>query len=72
VFVLKQRGSQRPNVGVDFGETDVPAVVTAYGGDGVRVEDAATPKVEAEEALRRGGPTLLACRIERRAYDRAL
>ncbi|WP_269584146.1 thiamine pyrophosphate-binding protein [Roseibium sp. Sym1] len=66
---LKQRGSQRPNVGVDFGETDFPAVARAYGGHGVWVEDADTLRSEAEDALKRDGFTLLACRIERRAYD---
>jgi acetolactate synthase-1/2/3 large subunit len=68
---LKQRSSQRPNVGVDFGETDFPAVARAYGGHGVWVENAATLRSEAEDALRRDGFTLLACRIERRAYDGA-
>ncbi|AQQ03595.1 acetolactate synthase [Roseibium algicola] len=66
---LKQRSSQRPNVGVDFGETDFPAVARAYGGHGVWVEDAETLHREAEDALAREGFTLLACRIERRAYD---
>ena len=68
---LKQRGSQRPNVGVDFGETDFPAVARAYGGHGVWIDDAATLRSEAEDALRRDGFTVLACRIERRAYDGA-
>ncbi|WP_428642861.1 thiamine pyrophosphate-binding protein [Roseibium sp.] len=68
---LKQRSSQRPNVGVDFGETDFPAVAKAYGGHGVWVENDETLRTEAEEALRRDGFTLLACRISRRAYDGA-
>ncbi|PVB60499.1 thiamine pyrophosphate-binding protein [Labrenzia sp. 011] len=68
---LKQRSSQRPNVGVDFGETDFPAVARAYGGHGVWIENAADLKTEAEAALDRDGFTLLACRIERRAYDGA-
>ncbi|MEM5581398.1 thiamine pyrophosphate-binding protein [Roseibium sp. AS2] len=68
---LKQRSSQRPNVGVDFGETDFPAVAQAYGGHGVWVEDAETLSSQAEAALGRDGFTLLACRIERRAYDGA-
>lgn len=68
---LKQRNSQRPNVGVDFGETDFPAVAAAYGGHGAWVEDAETLRTEAEAALSRDGFTLLACRIERRAYDGA-
>ncbi|MES0883103.1 thiamine pyrophosphate-binding protein [Roseibium sp. SCP14] len=66
---LKQRGSQRPNVGVDFGETDFPAVAKAYGGHGVWIENTEELAREAEEALKRDGFTLLACRISRRAYD---
>ncbi|MBD8891733.1 thiamine pyrophosphate-binding protein [Roseibium litorale] len=66
---LKQRASQRPNVGVEFGETDFVAVAQAYGGTGVWVEDAATLAKAAEEALTRPGFTLLACRISDRAYD---
>jgi acetolactate synthase-1/2/3 large subunit len=66
---LKQRGSQRPNVGVDFGETDFPAVAKAYGGHGVWIENTEDLAREAEEALKRDGFTLLACRISRRAYD---
>lgn len=68
---LKQRSSQRPNVGVEFGETNFPAVARAYGGHGVWVEDAETLRSQAEAALSRDGFTLLACRIERRAYDGA-
>ncbi|CTQ54458.1 Acetolactate synthase isozyme 3 large subunit [Roseibium album] len=68
---LKQRGSQRPNVGVDFGETDFPAVASAYGGHGVWIDNAEDLKTEAEHALKRDGFTLLACRIPRRAYDGA-
>ncbi|WP_319772713.1 thiamine pyrophosphate-binding protein [Breoghania sp.] len=66
---LKQRSSQRPNAGVDFGETDFPAVAAAFGGAGVWVEDAATLRREAQAALGRDSFTLLACRIGRRAYD---
>ncbi|MFD1697262.1 thiamine pyrophosphate-binding protein [Roseibium aestuarii] len=66
---LKQRGSNRPNAGVDFGETDFPAIARAYGGHGVWVEDASTLRQEAAEALIRDGFTLLACRIPSRAYD---
>jgi len=66
---LKQRKSQRPNVGVDFGETDFPAVAKAYGGEGVWIENAEDLKREAERALERPGFTILACRISNRAYD---
>lgn len=66
---LKQRNSQRSNVGVDFGETDFPAVARAYGGHGVWVENAEELKKEATDALDRDGFTLLACRIAQRSYD---
>lgn len=66
---LKQRGTQRPNLGVDFGATDFPAVAEALGGHGVWVSDAATLRDETSAALQRDGFTLLACRIGRRAYD---
>lgn len=68
---LKQRGSQRPNVGVDFGETDFPAVARAYGGHGAWIDNADDLRREATDALQRDGFTILACRIERRAYDGA-
>ncbi|WP_346913492.1 thiamine pyrophosphate-binding protein [uncultured Roseibium sp.] len=66
---LKQRSSQRPNVGVDFGETDFPAVARAYGGHGVWIENAADLEREAGDALQRETFTILACRIPARAYD---
>lgn len=68
---LKQRNSQRPNVGVDFGETDFPAIAEAYGGHGVWIDTANDLAREAEVALDRDGFTLLACRIGQRAYDGA-
>lgn len=68
---MKQRGSQRPNLGVDFGGTDIPALARAFGGHGVRIESEAAMEKEVQAALRRGGFTLLAIRIGRRAYDGA-
>lgn len=52
---LKQRASQRPNVGVDFSGTDFPAVARAFGGHGVWVDDAECLAREAEAALTRAG-----------------
>ncbi len=66
---LKQRNTQRPNLGVDFGGTDFPALARIFGGHGVWVEDRETLVQEAEAALERDTFTLLACRISRRAYD---
>jgi acetolactate synthase-1/2/3 large subunit len=72
---MKQRGSQRPNLGVDFGgagrSTDFAALARAFGGHGVSVTDSATLKAEAKAALRRDCFTLIAARIPRRAYDGA-
>jgi len=66
---LKQRNSQRANVGVDFGETDFATIAQAYGGHGVFIEDKKTLIEETDAALDREGFTILACRIDRRAYD---
>ncbi|MGL4321622.1 MAG: thiamine pyrophosphate-dependent enzyme, partial [Paracoccaceae bacterium] len=68
---MKQRGSQRPNLGVDFGGTDFPALARAFGGHGVWVDDETTLAVEARAALERGTFTLIAARISKRAYDGA-
>jgi acetolactate synthase-1/2/3 large subunit len=69
---MKQRAGQRPNLGVDFGATDFPAVARAFGGQGLWADDAAGLEAALQEALRRqGGFTLIAARIGRRAYDGA-
>ena len=68
---LKQRGSQRPNLGVDFGGTDFPALARAFGGHGVWVDDAETLATEARQAMGRATFTLIAARISKRAYDGA-
>lgn len=66
---LKQRKSQLGNVGVDFEETDFPAVARAYGGHGAWIDNEATLMNEAKAALARDTFTVLACRISRKAYD---
>ncbi|MEM9794593.1 MAG: thiamine pyrophosphate-binding protein [Pseudomonadota bacterium] len=66
---MKQRGTQRPNLGVDFGVSDFPAVALALGGHGVWVEDAAALTRAAQEALTRDSFTVIAANIGRRAYD---
>ena len=68
---LKQRNMQRKNIGVDFEGTDFVAVANAMGGHGVWVDDAKTLISEADAGLSRNTFTLLACRIDRRAYDGA-
>ncbi len=70
---MKQRASQRPNLGVDFGApgTDFAALARAFGGHGVDVSDSASLTGEAEAALTRDRFTLIAAHIPRRAYDGA-
>jgi acetolactate synthase I/II/III large subunit len=72
---MKQRASQRPNLGVDFGGpgrgTDFVALARAFGGHGVDVSDSATLAIEAGAALGRDRFTLIAAHIPRRAYDGA-
>jgi len=66
---LKQRQRQLPSVGVDFGATDFEAVGKALGGHGTTVDnrDDLTRALEAAFAADRF--TIIACRIEARAYD---
>ena len=72
---LKQRGTQRPNLGVDFGgpgvSTDFAALARAFGGHGVAVTDTASLAAEAQAAVARRTFTLIAAHIPRRAYDNA-
>jgi acetolactate synthase-1/2/3 large subunit len=72
---LKQRSTQRPNLGVDFGAagqgTDFAALAHAFGGHGVEVTDSDALAREATAALTRDRFTLIAARIARRAYDGA-
>jgi acetolactate synthase-1/2/3 large subunit len=66
---MKQRASQRPNLGVDFTGSDFPTVANALGGHGVWVDDVETLKKEAKAGLERDTFTLLACKIGRKSYD---
>jgi acetolactate synthase-1/2/3 large subunit len=72
---MKQRATQRPNLGVDFGGpgrgTDFAALARAFGGYGVEVTNAEALARAAQEALGRTQFTLIAARIPRRAYDGA-
>lgn len=70
---MKQRASQRPNLGVDFGApgTDFAALARAFGGHGVAVSDSDALAREARTALARDRFTLIAAEIPRRAYDGA-
>jgi len=66
---LKQRNTQRPVLGVDFGGSEFPAIATALGGHGVWVDDEEELREEAQAALNRDTFTLIAARIGPRAYD---
>jgi acetolactate synthase-1/2/3 large subunit len=72
---LKQRSTQRPNLGVDFGgpglATDFATLARAFGGHGVQVTDSDALEREATAALTRDRFTLIAARVPRRAYDGA-
>ncbi|MCX7289197.1 MAG: thiamine pyrophosphate-binding protein [Rhodobacterales bacterium] len=72
---MKQRGTRRPNLGVDFGgpaaRTDFAALARAFGGHGVDVSDSRTLASEAAAALARPTFTLIAAQIARRSYDGA-
>ena len=69
---MKQRGGKRPNLGVDFGATDFPAVAQAFGGHGQWVDDEAGLERALHDALqRRDRFTLIAARIGGQAYDGA-
>ena len=66
---MKQRASQRPNLGVDFSGSDFPAVANALGGHGLWIDDRQSLEKEANAALSRDTFTVLACRIGRRSYE---
>ena len=68
---MKQRSSQRPNLGVDFTGTDFAALARAFGGYGMDVSDTAALTLEALAAQTRPTFTLIAAQIARRAYDGA-
>ena len=65
----KQREGQLPNVGVDFGGTDFVALAEAMGGRGVAVQDRESLAKAVTDGLAADSFTIVAARIERRAYD---
>ena len=69
---LKQRGLQLPNLAVDFGATDFPALARALGGHGSWCDDRGALNEALAQALDRDSFTLIAARIERKSYDDAL
>ena len=67
---LKQRNSGLPNLGVDFGATDFPAVAEALGGIGCWVSNRDELREALEGAFERQTFTLLACKIGEKVYDK--
>ena len=66
---LKQRRSELPNLGVDFGPTNFPKVAEALGGEG-RWVSCKSDLIEAfEDALEHPKFSLLACKIGCKSYD---
>jgi len=66
---LKQRGSQMPNLGVEFPGTDFTAVANAMGGAGATCRNRAELKSAIQDAFQRDTFTLISAVIGRNAYD---
>ena len=66
---LKQRKSGLPNLGVDFGATNFPAVAEALGGSGRWVSSRDELRDALDGVFERETFTLLACRIGKKPYD---
>ncbi|MFQ6024086.1 MAG: thiamine pyrophosphate-binding protein [Acidiferrobacterales bacterium] len=66
---LKQRNAGFPNLGVDFGGTNFPAVAEALGGYGALAHNRDELAREFEAAVDRQTFTIIACRIPQHAYD---
>jgi acetolactate synthase I/II/III large subunit len=71
LIALKQASAGLPSVGVTLGETDFAAVAQGFGGHGVNVETIDDFRNALEEAGRRPGFSLIACRFDASAYDGA-
>ena len=66
---LKQRQRQLPNAGVDFARHDFAAIGRAFGGNGVTVHDRDGLTSALKKALDAETFTVIACEIDREAYD---
>ena len=65
---LKQTAQDLPPTGTEFGQVDFARVAEGYGARGDTVEDAASLREAVSQALRHGGPTLVAARISGSEY----
>jgi acetolactate synthase I/II/III large subunit len=68
---MKQRASQRPNLGVASGATDFVQLANAFGGVGVEVTDEVGLREAVRASLSRDRFTIIAAVIGDRAYDGA-
>jgi acetolactate synthase I/II/III large subunit len=68
---MKQRASQRPNLGVVSGSTDFVQLARAFGGVGVEVTDQTGLREAIRAGLARNHFTIIAAVIGDRAYDGA-
>jgi acetolactate synthase I/II/III large subunit len=68
---MKQRASQRPNLGVSSGVTDFVALARSFGGFGAAVKDEKALREAIRDALRRDQFTVIAAEVGDRAYDGA-
>jgi acetolactate synthase I/II/III large subunit len=66
---LKQRGSQMPNLAVEFPGTDFTSVANAMGGVGFTCHDRASLNTAIKDAYERNTFTLISAVIGRNAYD---
>jgi len=66
---LKQRRSELPNLGVNFGPTNFPKVAEALGGKGEWISDRSDLIDAFEGAFERRTFSLLACKIGYKVYD---
>ncbi len=68
---MKQRASQRPELGVSSGRTDFSWLALAFGGAGEVATDQASLKAAIQSALARDTFTVISAVIGERAYDGA-
>ncbi len=66
---LKQRGSGRANLGVDFGRSDFAGIAQVMGGEGRVAGDAGALEREVGAAFARKSFTIIEVPVARRAYD---
>ena len=66
---MKQRGTKRENLGVNFGKTDFAKVAAAMGGNGAVAISEAILQAELQKAFMSDHFTIIATPIGRKAYD---